>query len=111
MYELVRATRARRAADSKTAAAHQARLKAIESAAYIPAMRPATLLADSTYQFDMPEVEHCDWAKQVDSIDTAAKNGYAFVGEWLPKPGNSAILAAGELILTGGKYRSGSPKA
>jgi hypothetical protein len=96
---------AQRAAD----AAREAHLKKVKET---PMAKPrwTTLLADGTYQFDIPTPDNGDWAKRVESVDSAAKNGYAFEGAWLSKPGQGANLPAGELLLVGGKYWSGSRK-
>jgi hypothetical protein len=89
-------------------AKRDAHLKALPLEA---APRETTLLADGTYEFDVPEPTYTyDWAKRVVRIDPGATNGFAFQGDWLPKPGQTANLAAGELVLVGGKRDRGSRK-
>ncbi len=75
-----------------------------------PKLRPTQLEADGTYSFTCPAVSGDKaWAKHLESIDTNAKDGYAFCGPWL-RAGNSEMLAAGELVIAGASNWVGSRK-
>jgi hypothetical protein len=103
MLELAAADRARDA----NADAQLRRLKEIAAPAKI---RLAELTPDGKHSVEIPnDLPGENWAKHVESIDSAAKNGYAFQGPWL-RAGKSDILDAGDLVLVGSKAWEGSRK-
>jgi hypothetical protein len=96
------------AAERERKAARETRLKAIKVGT--ATLRPCKALPDNQYEFDVPVSRlDNDWAKHVQAVEASKPEGYAFLGDWL-KPGNTAILQVGELLLVGGKRWEGSRK-
>ena len=98
------------AAEAAAKSGHNARLSEIEAAARMPAIIPTIALPDGTYQFTCPDSRwESAWSKHLESIDSTAKNGYAFEGPWL-RANSVEILSAGDLVIAGSKSWSGSKR-
>lgn len=98
------------AAERDRKAGAEARLKAIKAVASIPYSYGVAPLADGTCQFTCPTSSgDSPWAKHLQSVDSGARNGYAFEGPWL-RVGSEEVLTAGELVICGSKSWSGSKR-
>lgn len=106
-YPLVAAACARQNARIAAEEAKAKRLKKIPPAAKL--LR-TTLSADGRYQFTVPNSTVGEsWSKQVTSVNSAKRGGYALEGPWL-NCSQTALLEAGELVAVGGKKWEGSRK-